>query len=499
MITTELVSFIKSEIIKGKSKEQIRGELLAGGGWSEGDIMEAFNSINPNSSPIPQSPIIHNKKSKIGIIISLIIVLVMLGGGAYAYMTGYFISLEKVTSSAFESMAQAKSSVFDVTFSLETFRNSKEEENTDPLSSLNNLLGGKVSITTKGFYDKSNPENLLAENTLFVDYKTMNGQVDIKVVDNVLYANLSKAPVIEFLPILSEYENKWFSFPVKSGETNRFLDAPMGTFVGLNSGDLEQVTEEQKQKIYTITKNANFVKILQKLPSENISDTLSYHFIFDLDKVGIQVYLMNLRDYIKEIGKNDSRLSSFDPTIFGNSFDKIENFKGEAWIGRKDNLLRKVQVSFSISEDYTTSNIRTDFVLTGIFKDWNKAMSVNAPSESSDFKTFIEKGPLGQAQRKSLEASHKAKVSSLRATAEIQFESTYPNPSYKGVCDLEEFINTRDFIVGDGGAFQCSDSKNMYYVAIKLESGETYCVDSTGFAGVVSEHPEIREKLNCNP
>ncbi len=46
MITTELISFINKEVISGKTKEQIKSELLASGGWTTEDIEESFLSIN---------------------------------------------------------------------------------------------------------------------------------------------------------------------------------------------------------------------------------------------------------------------------------------------------------------------------------------------------------------------------------------------------------------------------------------------------------------------
>lgn len=50
MITVELLSFIKKELSSGKTKEQIKGELLVGGGWKSEDIDEAFNNLNtPNT------------------------------------------------------------------------------------------------------------------------------------------------------------------------------------------------------------------------------------------------------------------------------------------------------------------------------------------------------------------------------------------------------------------------------------------------------------------
>ena len=52
MITQELLGYIKAEIAKGKTREEIRGVLLSGGGWSEDDLSEAFRTIIPMQSVI---------------------------------------------------------------------------------------------------------------------------------------------------------------------------------------------------------------------------------------------------------------------------------------------------------------------------------------------------------------------------------------------------------------------------------------------------------------
>lgn len=46
MITPALITFIKSELQKGKDRESIKAELATGGGWSIVDIAEAFAAID---------------------------------------------------------------------------------------------------------------------------------------------------------------------------------------------------------------------------------------------------------------------------------------------------------------------------------------------------------------------------------------------------------------------------------------------------------------------
>ena len=59
MITQELLSYIKAEIAKGKQRDEIHQALVAGGGWTENDLSEAFKEIIPMPSipPLPVKPI----------------------------------------------------------------------------------------------------------------------------------------------------------------------------------------------------------------------------------------------------------------------------------------------------------------------------------------------------------------------------------------------------------------------------------------------------------
>lgn len=47
MITQELIAYVKSELNKGRTREEIRVNLLQGGGWSESDISEVFRVVTP--------------------------------------------------------------------------------------------------------------------------------------------------------------------------------------------------------------------------------------------------------------------------------------------------------------------------------------------------------------------------------------------------------------------------------------------------------------------
>ncbi len=47
MVTPELLNYIRGEFGSGRTREQIKNELLKNGGWGEADLSDAFRTVNP--------------------------------------------------------------------------------------------------------------------------------------------------------------------------------------------------------------------------------------------------------------------------------------------------------------------------------------------------------------------------------------------------------------------------------------------------------------------
>lgn len=107
MITPELLSYIRGELGKGRTRDEIRAELIKGGGWKEADLGEAFrivipmqgffapNSTSQNAEPAKSAELVHSvsladvksaKSPKKLVKISVLIVLILvIAGGSYFY------------------------------------------------------------------------------------------------------------------------------------------------------------------------------------------------------------------------------------------------------------------------------------------------------------------------------------------------------------------------------------------------------------------------------
>ena len=98
---------------------------------------------------------------------------------------------------------------------------------------------------------------------------------------------------------------------------------------------------------------------------------------------------------------------------------------------------------------------------------------------------------LSSARDSAQDASAQASMSSIRAAAEIYYNE---NGSYDSVCDDEDVEKLRAAVADKTpGTAVCNSTGNTWYVYARLnrqtENNERYCVDSSGFSGVVSSSP----------
>ncbi len=502
MITNELLDYVKKEQLLGKSVGEIKKSLTENG-WAEADVSEAFVSLgipHINLPPPPQNInvqplIVEKKKRHFGQILGLVILVLVLSGGAYAYSAGYFSSLDKISMKSFNSIKKAQSGTFDTTVTIDMSDLSKTS------SGVENILPGttipkSVGVTMAGTYDLFDEENPKASGSISVDAGAFSVQAEIISLDKTLYGKLTKAPTLGIVVNLNSYLNKWISFSLDK-ELNPTQSLPFMSFMGIDQRTINSLTDEQKEKLYDITDKAQFITISKKLAPETINDVNTYHFAFDLNKEGIKKYIDEVASYIRDIGKNNSMQSSFDPKYFIETLDKIESFSGEAWIGKKDSMPYKfiIDISQKVNEvDGSLIKIK----IVSIFKDWNIRKEITAPPSSQTLEQFIksmeedENNPLGQAKLKANSASISSSLSSARAESEIYFDQSY---SYSGLCLSRKITEIKNSLsLENPKDFVCLADKNNYAISAKLPTGGYFCVDSTG---VAKNTTKVHTKTEC--
>ena len=527
MITEELLTYIKRGQEAGANAELIKSKLKAGG-WVDADIDEAFNKLGvvsaPVSTPVPpvtpavpsmtptlatpaKQPLLQteirpvedfdegvvikeSKKSHVGLL-ATIVVLVLVGGGlAYGYNEGYFFSLDNVADRAWAGARSANSGTFDTTVTIDASDMVSGDSGVDAIAATAMTKG---TLTLRGSYDVGTPGNLRYAGDANLKYGTMNGSADLLISDKKLFVQLKELSSFGLFKS-EDFLNKWITFDYKSDQ-NPGAVLSMLPFGGFNPASIRNITPAQQDEILDITNDADFITITDRMLPEKINDTLSYHFMFDLDREGIKNYLTDLKNYLEEVGKNDSYLSSIDPTDLEDSLDNIVEFRGEAWVGVMDHLPYKFMINFGFRPN-EEDNKAVEVLIVSVFNKWNEPVSVTTPTESMPFEEFIQTAfqqpeddtayydpESGEFVTGEDDANTKGMMSSLRASAEIYFDQT---GGYKDFCmkpDDQARHQMSDINASAGGMFMCRDSATTYAISTMLKDEQIFCVDSTGYAG----------------
>ena len=528
MITNQLLDYIKRQMSIRASKETIINNLKLAG-WLDADISEAFKIIVPEVTPVinlnntvspqvnttpnviqsakielqpisqpvdsTQSAISFFRRKKLFLPIFIIILFILAGGGAYAFYSGFFVSLPGLFSESIDNIRTVSSITYDTTIDVDLSNIKKEAGLSSPF--MGDIFNSdKVAITVKGSYDGFDENNKKNLTNITFNSGAFSLEAELITIDDTLYGTIKNIPVLSVLPDFSTFQNKWISFPYKS-EDDQVVNNPIigfSGFFGIDPGLLDKITPEQTEHLYQLSRDAHFIKVAKRFPPETITGEMSYHFLFDLDREGIDKYLQALKEYINSIGKDDSYLSAFDPMSFSENLDDILDFKGEVWIGRKDKLVRKVIVDFNTNYGDDTITL-IPVRLVGVFSGWNQPVSITAPAESVPLETVISgmiSGSLENAQEKGNEAGIKANLSNIRANAELLYDNNTPN-SYLGLCSSPELKNIRKAIEDyDGTKFSCKATSNEFVASVKLSDSSGYwCVDSTGTSRGIKAPPTI--------
>ncbi len=504
MINDQLLGYIKQQLSLKIERDVIIANLK-GAGWNEDDVREAFASIFPSVVPtsIPASPVSmvtpnisqspvdfsHTepaKRKKILPIITVLILLCMAGGAAaYSYYIGVFVTLPGLLSESINNARVVTSSKYDATFDVD-FSEIKDIDNQlNALSSIG-INSKQIHFSFKGLSDIADPNNLKASSLIsFSMGGYLSAEFELRVVNNTLYAALKKAPNLGTFPLpipsISQYTNKWFSFPFKSinGQMAgtpfpyETVSPPMGP-LGI------KFTDEQKEHLAKMFQDAHLITTIAKLTPETVGGEPSYHFSFDLDRDAIRPYLQSLKEYISTIDGSElmaSQLSAVDLVKFDEAITKLKDFKGEIWIGRNDKLIHKIVISFGILPDLSKDE-QVKVNMSAIFSDYNKPVSIIAPAESTPFADLIE-ASMGEARQKGKEAAIKTGLNNAGFSARSFYDDTY---SYSGFCSSSELKINRKVVEDYGGTeFFCKGTVKAYVVAAKLsDSSEYWCIDSTG-------------------
>lgn len=536
MTTPELIQYVKSEIASGSPRDTIRIKLKEQG-WSDLDIVEVYNIINNEIVKAPESglplasalnqdissletvsemagavnglqqpsfeSVSPNKSRRIlKIFIIILVLLVLVIGAALAYGSGYFMSASKLFSKTIDSSKKNTSVAYDFQMTLDA-SNIKLPEGTVGIGSEGFET---LNFTAKGATDFSDEKNIKLNNTIYFKIGKVEVGVDSRAINDSFYLSLTKAPDLGFFS-LTPFENKWIVFK-KDTPSEDLSNNPVFAALPVNTSLVNDITEEQKQKITEIFNNASLIKITKKHLPQMMDGSLSYHFDFDLDKEGIASFLKEMATYIESQDKNEGVVVG-EPVDYDEytkkALSSIQNFHGEAWFGIFDNLPHKVIVNADVVNPEKPEDGSAQMTLNMLYTDWNKPVLVVVPDGAVPIQELIAKamgGMFGEnkstnetefeptsmsdpfaleaARTKGIDASIKSILSSMRAQAELYFDSS--KYVYKGFCSSKGQYGAYNLAITlpENSVYKCNDSATSWAAGVKISNGGYWCSDSTG-------------------
>ncbi|MEX2052435.1 MAG: hypothetical protein WD991_01945 [Candidatus Paceibacterota bacterium] len=509
MITPELLTYVRGELAKGSPKELIL-KALTDAGWAASDAEEAFASIaapmapitpvapmTPATRTVSQEPIApvsiatpigatnimsnantHGHKSKMGLLLSVVLLALLGGGAGYAYYAGYLPSSSVSVTQVMANVMEAKSVKFDTTLGVKmNYSDPKEASEASPLG----LDFDNMIFRASGASETSSAGS--KSDALFsVKFGNVGVTVELRVLDEVAYFRLVEVPDLGM--DLSEFRNKWFSFS-EEDITKSISSSPFGPM----PYNYPNLTEAQTTQIIEITKNASLIKILGKNGTDTLEGVNTTRYLFDLDRPGILAYLMGLQNFLKTLPEETGAIMDLRAEDIEKELNKIQNFQGEIWVGTKDQLPYKLTVVFSspiVEREDEVGKVDMNLVL--LLDDWNQLVVVEKPEGAENFMDFINR-ELQTAMTLGDDAYVKAVLSNMRTQAELYYDTE--GFSYEGFCEspvaLAEIkrINKEN----NSKSIICRDNESQFLAASPLSDGSYHCVSDAGATKSISKAP----------
>ncbi len=393
MVNQQLLDYIKQQTQVGVSKENIKTALL-GIGWQAADIEETFGasgSVSTMAAPQAVAPQVVSarpagKFKKILVAIGIVIGgLLIVGGGAWAYLN-YFLSPEK-------NMQKMVTNLFDMDIkALEYSGEIKAEVKTGGL-----LDGGEdflqmaqldanketsnFVINLSGAFDILDTNNTkgwfaMVVNTDALGAEALPGETlavgfEVRNVDKAIYAKLSEVPVLGMFDF-SSLKDQWIKIDLNEVGSQAGLGKTGEQIQKLQSG--QGLSAEQTDKLKALVQRSGSIKVIEKLPGGQIDGMEMYHYKFMFDKEAVKDLLIEAERIVQ--GKTWTAEESAD---FDKSFEGIELYNAEIWIGKKDLLPYKLILSGILKEtDKSKISGKLDLILT--VKNYNQPAQIEVPT-----------------------------------------------------------------------------------------------------------------------
>ena len=467
MPNQQMLDFIKSEINKGIPKDQIKA-LLIQNGWLPSDVDSGFSALemtpsipqapnNSQSTPIYQAPVINMKasgsKKKIMVgIITLIVVLVLGGAGAWAYFTYVYPDPQTTINKAFANLADQidQKGIINGQSSFEIKGSGKLPQNPGGESTIDFNVSANALTDTKS--QKASGD--FSFNLALDVGPSMNINVDGQDSFSFIYSN--NKGYIKFNKIPTGLE-KYTSMFLKPAQLDFINNEIIGKWI--------EIDKDQTKTLAGLSNNASFITAMSSFGSNSNLDfkkmtSLTHAFadydIFVLDKVlpGDTVNGQSVFHYRVKLDKTGL-------TNFALAAAKASN-DGQYPEGiSEQNIRDSIDKSFTQYENMSQSGINLTFdMYVGRFSKLPVKFTVN------------------------VDAGNFSLLKQISATVTATANATYDFPNSANIVEPTSFTTLTDLFMKIGIAFPASSSQSNVSMGGSniLSSSKVYVDKTNGFS-----------------
>lgn len=339
----------------------------------------------PTISPPPAAPISEvsaggikrSLSKKLFLIIGVLVLLAVLSSGAYAYVYVYN-SPDNRVKRTFDKFTQVNSFAFTSEARVEILEIPGIAQGLGVLDELlpKQKKNSYMEFTFDGAMDSKDINAVKAKYTLGVKTDMvkpdLSMQIEIRMLQNIIYLQPRNLPVYPNFDI-SFFNNKWIK--IDSDELLKKYK------IKQQDPEKTRLTKEQEAQMRQAFEKYTIFKVTDVLPDEEIGTVAVNHYKFTIDKEQVRLFVDEAlsilrKDQLSEQGRKDIRKIVADMKE-----ENLKSISSEIWIGKNDVLPYKLLI-LTVPKDPTRDGKGT---LTVNFKDYNKPVSVDAPTFSQTF------------------------------------------------------------------------------------------------------------------
>ncbi|MDQ3099279.1 MAG: hypothetical protein M3Q44_06025 [bacterium] len=379
MVSQDVLNYINQELKKGKSPETVKQAMMASG-WQSADLDEGIASALAMSYQLAAP-----KRNTPLILVSIFLMLLLGTGSVLAYFFVYDTpermldtmsgNLEKVTSYKFKGDVK-----IDITTSDSSTTGTDADSYLNTLQQVQSALGAtqvmNIGAQFDGQFDATQTDNKKSLLNILFQYK-MPPEEDIEVgletrlVNKFIFFNVKKIPTNEELISYAALENKWIKIDLAS--TGSILPESSGLFSASESAEMRNL-KANEEKIKAIYLKNRFLVFDKSVPSEVINGIETRHYKYTLDNNRLKTFYVEVVPLIME-----EKFSHTDLEYLTKSLDYLTNVRGEIWIGKKDTLPYRFNVSMNYVDKLSNSHSGAKISTSVELSDYNAPATITEP------------------------------------------------------------------------------------------------------------------------